>query len=344
MEQEVYRKYKCLQITDYLSEYKGPFALFLLFIIIFSIVFYLYNLPIEAVFYGALLCMCMFVPVLLCHYSRFQKKARMLLNMQQAFMEEPEHYYFEEYPFGATALEQGYRNFVQLLFEDRERIRSREALAREEMIDYYTLWVHQIKTPIAAMRLLAQSQECGPDRELEEQLFKIEKYVSMVLQYLRMDGDDLIIKWKELDFIVRQAVHKYAGMFIRKKLSLHYEPLQCKVLTDEKWLIFVIEQLLSNAVKYTRSGGVSIYMENEPETTLVICDTGIGIAWEDQPRIFEKGFTGCNGHEDKRSTGIGLYMCRRILKRLSHDIIVESEPGKGTKIRIRLEVEPLLAE
>ena len=108
--------------------------------------------------------------------------------------------------------------------------------------------------------------------------------------------------------------------------------------------MFAVEQILSNAVKYTGQGGISIYLEPGPDTVLAIRDTGTGIALEDQPRIFEKGFTGYNGHVDKRSTGIGLYLCRRILNRLSHEITVESEPGKGTIMRIwfakeRLEVE-----
>ena len=207
------------------------------------------------------------------------------------------------------------------------------------------MWVHQIKTPIAAMRLLLQKPGAKQDPELSEQLFRIEEYVNMVLQYLRVDGDnDLVVQWNDLDLMVRQAVHRYAGMFIWKKLSLSYEPLKRKVLTDEKWLVFVVEQILSNAVKYTGQGGISIYLEPGPDTVLAIRDTGTGIALEDQPRIFEKGFTGYNGHADKRSTGIGLYLCRRILNRLSHEITVESEPGKGTIMRIwfakeRLEVE-----
>ena len=176
-------------------------------------------------------------------------------------------------------------------------------------------------------------------------MFKIEEYVNMVLQYLRLDGgSDLVLNTYSLDDIVRQAVRKYAGMFVRRRLSLSYEPLNCQVLTDEKWLVFVIEQILSNSIKYTKRGGISIYMEEEEGKTLVISDTGIGIAPEDQPRIFEKGFTGYNGHSDKKSTGIGLYLCRRILSRLSHTISVESEPGKGTRIRINLDTARIEAE
>ena len=158
----------------------------------------------------------------------------------------------------------------------------------------------------------------------------------MVLCYLRIDSDssDLVIREYDLDDIVRQAVRKFSSQFIRRKLKLSYEPLNQKVLTDEKWLLFVIEQVISNAVKYTSSGMVQIYYE-EP-LTLCIKDTGIGIAAEDLPRIFEKGYTGCNGRLDKKASGIGLYLCKRICGRLGHKISAESSDN-GTVIRIFLE-------
>lgn len=325
-------------LWDYIKDYKGLYGLFLLFILILTLVFYAYRLPVEAVLYGSLLCLSMALPILAWHYQSLKKKLGTIKRMKQAFLREPNQYYLDRCPLGFAVLEREYQSFLRLLEQDRERIRSQAQAQREEITDYYTMWTHQIKTPIAAMSLLLQGREDDPYRELREQLFKIEEYVNMALQYMRLDSDhDLIIQWCDLDGILRQAVHKYAPMFIRKKLTLSYKPLNCKVLTDEKWMVFVVEQLLSNAVKYTKEGGISIDFEREPETALVIRDTGIGIAWEDQPRIFEKGFTGCNGHANKSSTGIGLYLCQRILKRLSNKISVKSEPGKGSEFRISLE-------
>ncbi len=120
-------------------------------------------------------------------------------------------------------------------------------------------------------------------------------------------------------------------------MKLSYEPTKIRVLTDEKWLLFILEQILSNAIKYTKRGSVAVYMDDREEKTLVIADTGIGIVAEDVPRVFEKGFTGYNGRYDKRSTGIGLYLCRRVLNRLSHTIRIESEPGQGTRVYINLD-------
>ena len=189
--------------------------------------------------------------------------------------------------------------------------------------------------------------------ELKEEISRIDQYADMVMCYLRLDTGttDYVIREYELDGIVRQAVRMYASVFIRKKLRLIYEPLELKILTDEKWLLFVISQVLSNslkytprspshallnnALKYTPSGTVTIY-KKEPQT-LCIKDTGIGIAPEDLPRIFEKGYTGSNGRADKKASGIGLYLSKRICTNLGHKITVHSVPGEGTEVCICLE-------
>ena len=214
------------------------------------------------------------------------------------------------------------------------------------MINFYTIWAHQIKTPIAAMRLLLQSENDGQSTELLEQLFKIEQYVEMVLQYLRIEGksSDLVLKRSPLNRMIKKAIRKYSSFFIRKKIKLNYEEFEMDVLTDEKWLVFVIEQILSNALKYTSSGEISIYRDEQYPQVLIIEDTGIGIAQEDLPRIFEKGYTGFNGRYDIKSTGIGLYLCKRILKNLSHTIAIESVIGKGTKVKIGLDTMDIIVE
>lgn len=205
------------------------------------------------------------------------------------------------------------------------------------------MWTHQIKTPIAAMRLLLQEEETPVSREMQGELFQVEQYVQMALQYLRMEkmNTDLVFERQELDPLIHQAVRKYAPLFIRRKISLQYEDVHCEVLTDEKWLEFVLEQVLSNALKYTRHGQIKIYMDPQSPKTLVIEDTGIGIAPEDLPRIFERGYTGYNGRTDKRSTGIGLYLCRQIMDRLSHTIRIESEMGVGTRVYLGLDTVEL---
>ena len=157
----------------------------------------------------------------------------------------------------------------------------------------------------------------------------------MVLQYLRLGStaNDFVLQTYDLDDMIRQALRKYARMFIGRKLSVNFSETHQKVLTDEKWMVFVIEQLLSNALKYTNAGTISIYGA-EGGQGFVIEDTGIGISAEDLPRIFEKGYTGFNGRRDKKATGLGLYLCKQILDKLGHRIEVASVPGTGTKMTV----------
>ena len=189
--------------------------------------------------------------------------------------------------------------------------------------------------------MMLQAEDTKENRELLAQLFRIEQYAEMALGYLRLDSDssDFIFQEYSLDDIIRQAIHKYAAQFVRKRIRLQYEPVNITVLTDEKWLLFIIEQILSNAVKYTQEGKVTITVTKEK--VLQIADTGIGIAPEDLPRIFEKGFTGYNGRADRKSTGLGLYLCKMAADRLSHQIDADSEAGKGTVFSIDLSTEKL---
>lgn len=295
------------------------------------LIFWLYGLPGEAIAY--LLCLCCigtsFWAVL--SFVRFWRKHKILRKMEEAIFVTA-----EDLPETTTLIEEDYQHLIQrLVRENRQRQAAADSML-EDLTSYYTLWVHQIKTPIAAMDLLLQA---GPDRatEMKIELQKIAQYVDMVLQYLRLDSTakDLVLQRCQLDAVVRQTVRKYAKLFILKKIQLVFQETKWEVLSDEKWLCFLLEQLLSNALKYTPEGGkISIFLEGE--TNLVIADTGIGIAPEDLPRVFEKGFTGNNGRMDKKATGIGLYLCRRVTNLLGHTISIASEPGVGTQVRLGL--------
>ena len=212
-----------------------------------------------------------------------------------------------------------------------------------EQAEYFTMWVHQIKTPIAALRLLLAEEEDERSQEMWEELFSIEQYVEMALQFSRLSAKstDFVIGEVSLDKVVREAIHKYARLFVRKKIKMELSSIDTQVLTDEKWLVFVLEQVLTNAVKYTRKGKISIYLDSEKEKTLVVEDTGMGIRPEDLPRIFEWGYTGYNGRIKNRATGIGLALCRQTMEMLGHRISAKSEPGKGTCIYLDLAVDPV---
>lgn len=233
----------------------------------------------------------------------------------------------------------------ELLMESVELLRARaaglESLAAsqsEELMDYYTLWVHQVKTPLAAMDLILQSGQLPPAEAeaLRQELFKIERYMEMLLGYLRMQSlsSDLRLELRPVRPIAARAVKKFAAQFIYKKLRVDLGDFDNRVVTDEKWLLFVIEQLISNAVKYTPTGGVAISMDKSD--VLTISDTGIGIDPADLPRVCERGFTGQNGRAERSSTGLGLYLCKSVLDKLQTPFEIRSEPGKGTTVLLYL--------
>ena len=211
---------------------------------------------------------------------------------------------------------------------DRDR-RDREA--------YSALWAHQIKVPLAAMRMLLQAEPGPSSDRLSVELFKVEQYVEMSLGYQRLSGPSTDFSLRECDVnaVMLAAARRFAPLFIQKKLRLNYHKTTLRALTDEKWLAFVLEQVLSNAVKYTRRGSVTLRAD-EAAHAVIVEDTGIGIAPEDLPRIFDKGYTGHNGRMDKKATGIGLYLCRRVTNLLGHTITVTSQLGQGTQVHLGL--------
>ena len=302
--------------------------------VIFLWVFTLYNAPADAVVYGALITAVIGLAAAVVDYMGYCRRHKRMRELADEIT-----ITLENLPIARDRTERDYEQLIVKLFEDRRELENSIIQKETDLTEYYTLWVHQIKTPIAAMRLTLQGMDTAEARELSEELQRIEQYVEMVLCYLRLDSDstDYLIRRCDLDEIARQAVRKYSPQFIRRKLRLDYEPLNYSVLTDDKWLLFVIEQVISNALKYTRSGTVRIYLDGED---LCVRDTGIGIAQEDLPRIFEKGYTGCNGRTDKKASGIGLYLCRRICTALGHDIIARSDES-GTEIRIGLQREKI---
>lgn len=220
--------------------------------------------------------------------------------------------------------------------EDTGKDEQWEKLREKE--DFFALWTHQIKTPIAAMRLLLQSEEIDPG-DCRQELLKIESYVEMALNYLRFEdmSGDMLLESCQLESMVKQVVKKYSTIFIHQHLSVELENLDGTILTDEKWFCFVIEQILSNALKYTKKGGVKIFARDiDNAREIVIRDTGMGIRAEDLPRVFEKGYTGYNGRIDKKASGLGLYLCKGVCEKLGHKISIQSQENKGTDVIITI--------
>ena len=319
-------------VRSYLRQRRGVLLTFLLFGGLFAVTFALYSLPVQAVAYPFLLCVVAGSILLAADYRQALRRHRQMERVLRL----PDEI-AASLPPADTVEREDYRQLVALLEESRRQIQSQAQRRYGDMVDYYTLWAHQIKTPIASMRLTLQNEDSDLARSLSGDLMRVEQYVEMVLVFLRLDSSttDYVIRRHSLDDIVRPAVRRFAGEFIRRRLRLEYQPLDHTVVTDGKWLGFVVEQVLSNALKYTPEGG-SITIDAEAPATLCIRDTGIGITAEDLPRIFDRGYTGRNGRTYRQASGIGLYLCRRICRDLGHTITASSAAGEGTVLRLDL--------
>ena len=213
----------------------------------------------------------------------------------------------------------------------------------QAQLEYYSLWVHQIKTPIAALDLLLQHSQSKEKTAFKMELMKIEDYVDMVLQYARLGSShtDFSFRKQPLTPIVNDVIKKYATVFIHKKISIQVLPMDKVVLTDEKWLSFILSQIISNALKYTNQGSITIQLVGD---VLEITDTGIGIRPEDLPRVFEQGFTGANGRAYQKASGIGLYLCKQIADQIGHPLSISSTLGQGTTVSIDLSYKDVRIE
>ena len=326
----------------YFYDYRGVCIWICLSGAVFAVVFAMYGITLEAVWYP-LLISALFGAIMLAagfaHSRRRRRGMEQVLSSEALFSDVT-----DILPRAGSLAEEDYQALIGKM-ENAYRAKKGEwDAARRDMADYYATWVHQIKAPIAVMKVMLQQEDTPENRELSAELFRVEQYVEMALCYVRLGegASDLVIQEYDLDPVIRKAVRKYAGQFIRRKIRLIYEGTDVRVLTDEKWLSFIIEQLLSNAVKYTAEGSVMISVDEGKK--LSVTDTGIGISPEDMPRIFEKGYTGYNGRLDKKSTGLGLYLCRKAADMLGHVLTAESEPGKGSRFTINLESYPFRAE
>lgn len=334
--------HKRFLFLDYLRDRLLMFGAIVILAVVFWIIFYLGSVPTALFGYAYILAVFFIVLFILADFYRYRKKHACLTDVYNRICVE-----LKGLPRPENLIEQDYQKILGRMYHELQAHISEEDARSKEMTDYYTLWAHQIKTPITAMNLLLQAGNDPGKAELSQQLLKIERYVEMVLQYLRMENmsSDLKLSEYSIKKMVSEAVKKDRTVFIHRKISLDLEEIENKALTDEKWLEFVIEQILSNALKYTEPGGhISIYMEKGKENTLVIQDDGIGIKEEDLPRVFENGFTGYNGRMEKKSTGIGLYLCRQIMDKLGHSIRIDSVRGKGTKVMLDLSRQKLITE
>lgn len=347
-----------IQNKPHLTNFIKRNYIWILMIVTMSCIHLLYMYLIGArkqdLVYAAVLDAILLLITVLVGFFRYSSKVKALSNALKRPVEEQ-----AQLPEATDDVEILYHRLLENQSIARSESESSAAIRQSQMRDYYSMWVHQIKTPISAMKLLLEVEReelgqliCDDEQSqyllsdnmdsFEDELFRIEEYVSMALQYQRVSSteNDFVLEKVSVDGVIRDTIKKYAKIMIRRHIGINYSGTGQDVYTDGKWLAFMLEQILSNAIKYTPQGVVTI--ETAEEKTgffITIKDTGIGIKAEDLPRVFEKGYTGYNGHADKKATGIGLYLCRQMADKLGHTIRMESEIGKGTKVWIGFDLD-----
>lgn len=309
---------------DTLKKDKNLFVLLFVASAVNFAVFLMYHILIEAFLY-ALAVIFAFAVLLFCvdFVYNFRKAKRInyaKLSVGHGNIELPESEFFEE---------SEYQEIIKGLIKKINAINLEYSEEKRDVDDWYTVWVHQIKTPIAVLKLKVPQS----DKETLNELFRIEEYADMALSYIRLGSNenDLVIREYRLDELIKETLRKYAPLFISKKIKLSYEPTDKIVVTDKKWLLCIIEQYISNAVKYTNNGSVCVTVK---DNILTVIDTGVGIKEEDLPRIFEKGYTGNNGRADAKSSGLGLYLSAKAAKLIGVKLKAESTYKKGSSFSV----------
>lgn len=368
-----------IQNKPHLTNFIKQNYIWILMIVTMSCIHLLYMYLIGArkqdLVYAAVLDAILLLITVLVGFFRYSSKVKALSNALKRLVEEQ-----AQLPEATDDVEMLYHGLLENQSIARSESESSAAIRQSQMRDYYSMWVHQIKTPISAMKLLLEAEReelgqfiCDDEQSqchigdmtggnigaalkqqaaltelsdnvasFEDELFRIEEYVSMALQYQRVSSteNDFVLEKVSVDGVIRDTIKKYAKIMIRRHIGIDYSGTGQEVYTDGKWLAFMLEQILSNAIKYTPHGVVTIETAEEKDRFFItIKDTGIGIKAEDLPRVFEKGYTGYNGHADKKATGIGLYLCRQMADKLGHTIRMESEIGKGTKVWIGFDLD-----
>lgn len=304
--------------------------LLVVILLVFGLIMLFTHIPLTLYFYGVLLSLFFWGLSLVFQWLRYSQR---LKNAEQIDRSNLKAFYGSIVQ-GEALGEMHFKKYEELAqaFYDYRQL---EAEKSNEQMDYFTLWLHQIKTPIAAISLILQRQdeEFSGQKKLEQELIRLDDYTHMALNYLKLEepGKEMDLDDVLLDDVIKETIKKYAILFIYNNIKLEYDSLALKVLSDRKWLQVLIEQILSNSLKYTKKGKIKIYAN---DAILFIEDTGSGIRKEDLPRIFEKGYTGLDGRLHEKSTGLGLFLSRKICERLGHKLTIDSEVGKGTTVRI----------
>ena len=292
------------KLKDFLKSQNHIIGLFFLFALSFFAIFILSGFPLDKFLLGFEILGFFLLIYLSIQYSKYKK--------EESFKEKYEN-----------------------LLDENKRLRSTYINEKKDLEEYFLLWTHQIKTPITVANLILNKKSDPDTKKLKEEIFYIEEYTNMAINYIKLTdrATDMDIEKVDLDRLIKTLLKKYSLIFINKRISLDYKDTKVEVLTDSKLLSIMIEQIISNALKYTQEGKIRIFFDKE-KSTLSIMDTGIGIRDEDLVKIFDRGYSGFNGRVNHKSSGLGLFLVREISKILKLRVEVKSKLGQGSEFFI----------
>ncbi|MCE5097081.1 sensor histidine kinase [Staphylococcus devriesei] len=273
-------------------------------LLLFGLIFFLFDLPFGVFFLGAAIIAFVMVIYWLVKLSGFIERE----NLKETKLE---------------------------LEQELQRVKSTQTDYQANVESYFLTWVHQIKTPITASKLLLERNEDNVVNRVRQEIIQIDNYTSLALSYLKLMNQETDMSFSKVTIneLVRPLIMKYSIQFIDQKTKIHYDRCEAEVLTDVQWCTIMIEQLLNNALKYARGKDIWITFDSDTNA-LSIRDNGVGISQADLPKIFDKGYSGYNGRLNDKSSGIGLFIVKHISRHLHHKVDVQSELGKGTRFSI----------
>ena len=326
-----------MKMLDYLKEKSIFLSVNLMFFIMISTVMYFSNISFVIIF---LVFFIWFFPLstyILIEYMKYRKYFSNINNILESLDKKyilPEVLQEPNFMVGENI-----NDILKELSRDMHEQVKHYRNIQEEYREYIEMWVHEIKTPIASSKLLIENNTNEVTRKIDTQMDRIENYVEQVLYYSRSDevGKDYIIKKVGLSKLVKDVIKRNQRDFISKRISLQLGDLDEIIYSDTKWVEFILNQIIGNAIKYSKGKDdkIEIYLKKiSSAVVLTIKDHGVGIIERDLNRVFEKGFTGENGRKFGKSTGIGLYLCKKLTDKLGLGLQVQSEENVGTEISI----------
>ncbi|MCB2847026.1 sensor histidine kinase [Streptococcus dysgalactiae subsp. dysgalactiae] len=309
-------------IKAFLKEYRFFYSQYAILVGIYWLVFYLYRLPMHYFLTANIISLTTLGLISLWKYYQFKTKIK---NLQ-------EFIYVTDLDSLTLPSDKVYHSLIIKLNEEASKKLLQQRNQQKNTESLIKMWSHQMKLPLSALSLMVQTQSTDV-KEYQQQVFRLEKYLNNLLSYLKFKQhhDDFRFQIVSVREIISSIVKESRYLCIAKELSVTIQG-NYQLKTDKKWLRFALMQLIDNAIKYsTKGGNITITLNSK---SIIISDNGIGILNEDLPCLFDEGFTGFNGHEHQKATGLGLYMTKEILDQLNLDIKVNSLIGEGTQVII----------